>query len=124
MAEDVSISKERYSFLQDMEAKLAEHVLISRQRLAELEAAVIKRDLDKEAIISEYKKERLQKLREKDRENVGAVRERVRRFNEKHRDEILEKRKIKKEAKQTEAKDKEAKDKEVTESPTNTLSIS
>jgi hypothetical protein len=114
MAEDVRITQERYRFLQDMETKLAEHVLISKQRLAELEAAVAKRELDKELIISEYKKERLQKLREKDRENSGAVRERVRRFNEKHRDEILEKRKLKKDAKHA----------EITETPTNTLSIS
>jgi len=112
MAEDVRITQERYNFLQDMEAKLKEHVLVSRQRLAELEAAVTKRDIDREAIISEYKKERLQKLRDKDRSNVGAVRERVRRFNEKHKDEIIEKRKIKKEAKAAE------------ETATNTLSIS
>ena len=114
MAEDVSISKERFRFLQEMEAKLTEHVFISKQRLAELEATVAKMELDKELIISEYKKERLQKLREKDRENSGAVRERVRRFNEKHRDEILEKRKLKKDSKHT----------ETTEIPTNTLSIS
>jgi hypothetical protein len=114
MAEDVKITLERYRFLQEMEAKLVEHVLVSKNRLAELEAAVAKRDMDRELIINEYKQERLRKLREKDKSNSGAVRERVRRFNEKHRDEILEKRKIKRDLKTGDS----------TETATNTLSIS
>ena len=51
MAEDVRVSAERLHFLESLEAKLVENVLISKQRLAELEAAVAKRELEKEMII-------------------------------------------------------------------------
>lgn len=114
MAEDVHITAERLKYLEGLEAQLAEHVLISKKRLAELEAAIAKRDLDKETIINEYKRQRLQALRERDRCDVSGVRLRVQRYNERHRDEILEKRKQKKDAKKEEAGD----------TATNTLSIS
>jgi hypothetical protein len=50
---------------------------------------------------------------------VSGVRLRVQRYNERHRDEILEKRKQKKDAKKEEAKKAESGD-----TATNTLSIS
>jgi hypothetical protein len=115
MAEDVHITAERLKYLEGLEAQLAEHVLISKKRLAELEAAIAKRDLDKETIINEYKRQRLQALRERDRCDVSGVRLRVQRYNERHRDEILEKRKHKKDTKPSETSGDTA---------TNTLSIS
>jgi len=115
MAEDVHITAERLKYLEGLEAQLAEHVLISKKRLAELEAAIAKRELDKETIIIEYKRQRLQALRERDRCDVSGVRLRVQRYNERHREEILEKRKQKKEAKVSEPSGDTA---------TNTLSIS
>jgi len=118
MAEDVHITAERLKYLEALEAQLVEHVLISKKRLAELEAAIAKKELDKETIIIEYKRQRLQALREKDRCDVSGVRLRVQRYNERHRDEILEKRKQKKEAK------KEAKKEQAGDTATNTLSIS
>jgi hypothetical protein len=122
MAEDVRITAERLKYLEALEAQLAEHVLISKKRLAELEAGIAKKELDKETIIIEYKRQRLQALREKDRCDVSGVRLRVQRYNERHRDEILEKRKQKKEEKK-EAK-KEAKKEQAGDTATNTLSIS
>jgi len=115
MAEDVRITAERLRYLEGLEAQLVEHVLISKKRLLELEAAIAKRDLDKEMIINQPKRQRLQALREKDRCDVSGVRLRVQRYNERHRDEILEKRKHKKDTKLTETS---------VDTATNTLSIS
>ena len=69
----------------------------------------------KALIIIEYKRQRLQALRERDRCDVSGVRLRVQRYNERHREEILEKRKQKKEAKASEPSG---------DTVTNTLSIS
>jgi hypothetical protein len=74
-------------------------VMISAERLAELEA-LEKRipDLIQETILN-YKKENLKKLHEKDKNNPEAVKLRVQRYIMKNKDKINEKRREKRKGK-------------------------
>ena len=76
-----------------------EMVMISAERLAELEA-LEKRipDLIQETILN-YKKENLKKLHEKDKNNPEAVKLRVQRYIAKNKDKINEKRREKRKGK-------------------------
>jgi chemotaxis response regulator CheB len=83
---------------------LDEQVLICTDRLQKLE--ILEKQLPEmiEAAIQEHKKNKLRMLHEKDKENPAAVNLRVKRYNERHRDEInarrREKRKLEKEKKE------------------------
>lgn len=73
-----------------------EQILISTERLKQLE--LLEKNLPNmiEKAISDHKKEKLKMLHEKDKLNPAAVNLRVKKYNAKHRDEINARRRQKK----------------------------
>jgi hypothetical protein len=72
-----------------------EQILICAERLQKLE--LLEKQLPEmiEAAIQEHKRNKLKMLHEKDKENPGAVNLRVKRYNERHKEEINARRRAK-----------------------------
>ena len=73
-----------------------EQILISIERLKKLE--LLEKSLPEmiDQAIQQHKKEKLKMLHEKDKQNPTAVNLRVKRYNEKHKEEINARRRLKK----------------------------
>jgi hypothetical protein len=72
-----------------------EQVLICSERLKKLELLEAQLPSLIEAAINEHKINKLKMLHEKDKQNPGAVNKRVKRYNERHKEEINSKRRAK-----------------------------
>ena len=83
--------------------KMNDLILISAERLKELEKLESKLPNMIETAIIDYKKEKLKKLHEKDKLDPAAVNLRVKRYALKHKDEINAKRRLKREEKKAAA---------------------
>ena len=69
------------------------YVTISLSRLKELEAAEENMKKQKDDIVKEYNKKRIEELHKKDKENPESVRRRINKYYDTHKEEIKAKRK-------------------------------